>query len=299
MRRLDLLAVRTATLAALAALALAAGCRRGAPPVEVGSVRVAESALAGPLGEAGLDAAALEKATREALARAGFRTGAGAGARQARVDVLSVRLAPGATGPRVEVTVEIDLGAGEDGKSGGSAREAGTGSAPLAGAPPAEAWGAALRAAAGRAAEALALGFAEEAKPLDAVVADLGSPDARARERAVRVLGERKSLEAVPALLGRLRDPDPEVVHRTVGALAQIRDPRAVGPLIDVSRRGDPAFTARLARLIGDIGGSEARGYLLTLEAGHGDPGVRRAAREALEEMRAAAAAPPAVAAGK
>jgi hypothetical protein len=59
-----------------------------------------------------------------------------------------------------------------------------------------------------------------------------------------------------------------------------------VGPLIDYSRRNDDgAHTARFARIVGDIGGSEARGYLQTLESGHIDPRVRAAAREALEDM--------------
>jgi HEAT repeat protein len=62
-----------------------------------------------------------------------------------------------------------------------------------------------------------------------------------------------------------------------------------VPPLIELSRSGDPALTARVARIIGDIGGPEAEGYLLTLEAGHPDPRVRTAAREALEELAARA----------
>ena len=57
-------------------------------------------------------------------------------------------------------------------------------------------------------------------------------------------------------------------------------------PLIDYSRRNDDgAHTARFARIIGDIGGNEARGYLLTLESGHMDPRVRAAAREALQDL--------------
>jgi HEAT repeat protein len=83
-----------------------------------------------------------------------------------------------------------------------------------------------------------------------------------------------------------------------VGALAQIGDARAVGPLIDAAQRGDPGFTARVARVVGDIGGAEAEGYLLTLASGHPDARVRRAAREALEAM-AARRKTPAVAAGR
>ena len=110
------------------------------------------------------------------------------------------------------------------------------------------------------------------------------------RDHAVRVLADRRSSAAVPALLDRLKDEDRRVVHRAVGALAQIGDERAVPALIELSRSGDPPLTARIARIIGDIGGAEAEGYLLTLEAGHPDPRVRTAAREALAELDARAA---------
>jgi len=54
-----------------------------------------------------------------------------------------------------------------------------------------------------------------------------------------------------------------------------------------------------VARIIGDIGGREAEGYLLTVEAGHPDSRVRRAAREALGEMRARAREARGVATGR
>jgi HEAT repeat protein len=87
-------------------------------------------------------------------------------------------------------------------------------------------------------------------------------------------------------------------VHRIVAALAQIGDERAVGPLIDLSRGSDAAVTARLARFIGDIGGAEAEGYLLTLASGHSDARVRDAARKALDDL-GARAQEAALAAGK
>ena len=71
-------------------------------------------------------------------------------------------------------------------------------------------------------------------------------------------------------------------------ALARIGDRRAVAPIIDFSLRlDDGRHTARYARIVGDIGGGEARGYLLTLESGHVDPEVRAAAREAVAELEA------------
>lgn len=275
-------------LACLLALAAGASCSRGPGPVHVTAVRASEGAVTPPLREAGIDETALDDAARAGLRAAGFALGDGDRPHLAEVSVASVRLAPpNASGgpPRVELTVEISLSPSGPG-GGGAARETGTAAAPLAG-DPSSAWRAALVQASRRAADALALAFAEDRKPLEKVVADLDSKDPRVREHAVRVLAERRDASAVPALIARLKDEDPKVVHRAVGALAQIGDPRAVGPLIDLSRTGDASLTARVARLIGDVGGSEAEGYLLTVEAGHPDPRVRKAAREALVELHA------------
>jgi hypothetical protein len=280
-------ALRLLGVAAIAAGAAGLACGRGPAPVRVASVRVADGALAGPLREAGLDAAALEEAARAALGDAGFRLDPREGAFRARLDVLAVRIAPDAAGnARAEISVELALAPAAPGGAEG-AREEGTGTAALAGRLPPEAWRGALAVATGAAAKGLAIGFAARAKPVDALLRDLGAPDPRTRDHAVRALAERRSPEAVPALVERLRDDDPEIAHRAVGALAQIGDRRAVGPLIDLAQRGDPPLTARIARIIGDLGGPEAEGYLLTLEAGHGEARVRRAAREALDEMRA------------
>jgi HEAT repeat protein len=212
-----------------------------------------------------------------------------------------VQLAPpNASGgvPRVEISLELALLPAQAGQ-GGAVRETGTSSAPLSGGDPSAASRAALVQAARRAAESLLLAFAEEGKPVEALIADLESRDPRVRDHAVRVLADRRASAAVPALIARLKDDDPRIVQRAVGALAQIGDPRAVGPLIDVSRNGDGSLAARVARLIGDIGGPEAEGYLLTIEAGHPDPRVRRAAREALSEMRARAESGAALSARK
>ncbi len=273
------------------AVALLAACSRGPGAIHVGTVRIAGGALAPALREAGLDESALEGAARSALAANGFAFGEGSRSYRAEVSVVSVRLAPpNASGgpPRVELSVELALSPAAS-VEGSGARETGTAAAPLAGGDPASAWRSALAQAAQRAAEGLVLAFAEEGKSLEKVLADLGSKDARVRDHAVRVLADRRSASAVPALVARLRDEDPKVVHRAVGALAQIGDERAVSPLIELSRTADVALTARLARLIGDIGGAEAEGYLLTVEAGHPDPRVRKAAGEALGEMRARA----------
>jgi HEAT repeat protein len=169
-------------------------------------------------------------------------------------------------------------------------RQSATAAVPLpAGGPAREGWLAALRQAAQRASEGLALAVAAADKPEGTLIADVSAKDPRVREHAIRALGERRSRAAVPALVDRLDEEEPRLAHLVLGALAQIGDERAVPALIDVSRGGDAALTARLARYIGDIGGTEAEGYLLTLASGHADRRVRKAAREALEDMTARA----------
>jgi hypothetical protein len=247
--------------------------------------------LGGALRETGLDDDAVAASARAGLSGAGFAIGEGKRPHRAEISVTAIQLVPPesrAASPRVEVAVEIALSPAEPG--GAVARESGTAAVAITGGDPRDAWRTAIQRAARQAADGLALGYAEEGKPVGKLIADLSSEDPRLRDHAVRVLAERRSPEAVPALLERLRDEDRRVVHRAVGALAQIGDARAVPPLIELSRSGDPALTARVARIIGDLGGDEAEGYLLTLEAGHPDPRVRSAAREALADLEARAA---------
>jgi hypothetical protein len=275
------------TPALLAAIVAALACSRGPAAVSVASVRLAEGALSGPLREAGIDAAALEDAARAGLAGAGFRLEEREGAYRARVDVASVRLAADARGaPQVELELELQL-APTDARGGATARETGLAAVPLAGRAPSAAGRAALSAAALDAARGLAIGFHEEGKPIERVIADLSSDDARLRDHAIRVVAARRSREAVPALVERLRDEEPTLVERAVGALAEIGDPRAVAPLIEAAQGGHPGFTARVVRVVGELGGDEAEGYLLTVEAGHPDARVRRAARESLAALAA------------
>jgi hypothetical protein len=268
--------------APLAAVLLAVACERGPGPIHVESVRVAQGALAEPLRAAGLTDAALAAAAQDALANAGFRLAPGGRrAHRARFDVLTARAVPTGGGAlRLELGVELELvpvrGPGDP------VREAGRVSRVFAAEGAAPAWRHALEGAAGRAAQGLEVAFAAEEKPRAALLADLDADDPRARAHAARVLGAHREPAAVSPLLERLEDDHPDVVDRAVGALARIGDARAVGPLIELSRRRDAGTAARLARVLGEIGGSEAEGYLLTVEAGHPDPRVRRAAREAL-----------------
>jgi hypothetical protein len=275
--------------AVLAAAAGLAACGRPTP-IHVDSIRVSNQP--GALLEAGLDAGAVERAARDGLAAAGFRVDLeGTRRYRARAEVTSVRMVPRSDRAQVEVGIELELV--PSASAGDPVRESATGVATLGADGPGAAFREALARGARGAADGLALAFAAERKSEGDLVRDLSSDDARTRDHAVRTLGDRRSVAAVPALLERLRDSEPQVQHRAVAALALIRDPRAVSALIELSRRSDPALGARLARIIGDIGGQEAEGYLLTLEAGHPDPRVRSAARDALADM--AARTPPAV----
>ncbi len=276
---------------ALAVAVAGAACQK-VPPPSVVEVKVG-AALSDAVGEVGLDGAAVEAITRAALADAGFRLGpATARAFVARIDVVALRVLPlaGGQGLQAELAVEVELAPTRSGepphKESGRASEA-----VGAGGPPA-AVRQALVGAVGEAVRALRVSVAAEVKSDEALIADLGSPDARVRGQAVQALGERGVTAGVPALIERLRDGDPRVAHRAVGALAQIRDPRAVPALIDLCRGGDPALTLRMARIVGDIGGRDAEGWLLVLEASHPDPRVREIAAEALDDLRRAAPAP-------
>jgi HEAT repeat protein len=71
-----------------------------------------------------------------------------------------------------------------------------------------------------------------------------------------------------------------------MGALAQVKDPAAVPALIELSRGTDAAITLRLIPLVGDIGGPDAEGWLLTVEQAYPDPRVQAAATEALADLR-------------
>jgi hypothetical protein len=282
------------SVAAAAAL-LAAACARGPERVHVVSLSLAEGALAAPFRAEGIDAGALDGAARDGLAGAGFPLGDGSRPHRALLVVREVRALPPAAGDgrrRAEVAVEVVLAPTAPG-AGPPLREAASAAVPLAvGGTAREAWLSAFRQAAQRAAEGLALAVAAGDKPVGALLADVGADDPRVREQAVRVLGERRTPDAVPVLIARLEKEEPRLAHRILGALAQIGDPRAVPALIDASRSADAALTARLARYIGDIGGAEAEGYLLTLASGHADRRVRKAAQEALDDMRARAEAP-------
>lgn len=285
-------------LAALgvALLGASAGCR-GRERCAIEGVSLGAGLPAEQMAEMGLQGEELRQAAQEALrASGGFavagREQPGSGPRcRATVALLDARLAtrrppegpPESAVTRMEVALELRVEPAEGDGFGEAVRWG----EPARGAePPAQVLRRAVAGAAGRAAAAVAMGFAEMRKRDAEVIRDLDSGDPRLRDYAVRVLADRRNPAAVPRLVARLKDPDPEVVERAVGALGQIRDRRAVVPLIELTYRREPPFVAQLARIIGDIGGPEAEAFLATLASGHADAGVRRAAREALADLR-------------
>ncbi|MBK9517209.1 MAG: HEAT repeat domain-containing protein [Anaeromyxobacter sp.] len=280
-----------AGLLLLVALA-ASGCSRTAPPPHLARLQVVEGSLSG-VAEMGLDAAAVEALARAALAEAGFRFGAGEPAYLARVELTGLRVGPsaGGRGLRVDVRIELELEASGGGEA--SRREGGAGGEAVAAGGPAAAVRAALAAALGEAARGARLGLSAEQKPAEALLADLESPDVRVRDHAVQALGERREPSAVPGLVRRLQDSDRRVVDRAIGALTQLKDPRSVAPLIELSRQGDPAEALRLIPVVGDIGGPDAEGWLLTLQQAHPDHRVRAAAAAALATLPVPPAPPP------
>lgn len=282
------------TLAAVLLAWLVAGCGQRAPSVS--DLQVVAGAHEDALRTAGLDPAALRDAVRGSMRDAGFRVVDGGGDYQARVEVLFAEEPSG--GEPLEIEVELQLFGGKAGPMRALV-QSGIGRARLPGQGDVAAWRAAFSAAVAEASAGLRRALAAEAHPTEKLLQDIEAADPRVREQAIRVLGDRRSREAVPGLIARLRDPELDVAERAAGALAQIGDPRAVGPIIDFTQRlDDGPYSPRYARIIGDIGGSEARGYLLTVESGHLDPRVRDAARAALEDLEArereqAATVPP------
>jgi len=269
----------------LAALLLASSvaCSRGA--AHVVSLHASPGVHEEGLLAVGIDAEVLEGLAWDGLVEAGFKAGEGPRAYRARLEVVSARRRLTSDGAVAEVAVNLELSPSGATPGGGELLETGVGSTPLIPGALRSAFRGALWSAVRQASLGLSIAVREESKSSERLVGDLRSPDPRVREQAIRILGDRRCREAVFALVERLTDPEPLLAERAAGALAQIHDERAVGPLIDYSRRGDDAEAARFARLLGDIGGSEARGYLQTLESGHLDPRVRAAAREALKDL--------------
>jgi hypothetical protein len=265
------------------------GCRRKPDACVLTGMTVVQGPGPSLLEAIGLERDDLRRIALQALGRtAGFEVPSAepaSGARRCRGEVSLVDARLSAKGATVaEVLLRLAVSPGDDVDATSETVRAAESVRP--GEAMQGAFRRAIEGAATRAATVLALALAEAQKPDSTVIADLEAGDPHLRELAVGVLADRKNPAAVPALLARLQDPDPDVADRAVGALAQIGDPRAVGPIIELSRRREGPFVAQMVRVVGDIGGPEAEAYLETMSAGHPDPAVSSAAREALRDAR-------------
>ena len=272
-----------------AALALCAqGCSKLPSGTPVEFLAVSEANLAGnpELGVSPEQARKLVLAGVESTRR--FASGSH-GARM-RVEVEHARRIAGLqSGELAEVMVSLELVAESDGDrllaEGVSRKSVGEGGA-LDAESRAAAFEAALKGASQEAALALAYQLEARKKADAELIRDLGSPDARLRDYAVRVLADRRNPAAVPSLIARLNDESPVVVQRAIGALVTIGDRRAVRPLIDLTRRKPPQIVSQVLYGLGSLGGKEAEAFLYTLESGAPDEEVRRAAADAFADLR-------------
>jgi hypothetical protein len=271
------------------------GCRQAPEPCVITGVSVIQGPGPNRLEEVGLDRDDLR-----AIGVLAFRKTAGfavptaeppKGAPRCRggIALLDARLSGKGASALAEVLVRMDVAPGEDGDAIFETVRSSEVVRP--GEPLPATFRRAIEGGASRAAGVLAMGLAEAKKPDAELIRDLESADPRLRDLAVGVLADRKNPAAVPPLIARLQDPDPTVADRAVGALGQLGDPRAVGPIIELSRRREGPFVAQMVRIVGDIGGPEAEAYLETMAAGHPDPVVAEAAREALRDARRRSAA--------
>ena len=287
---------------ALCAAVLGAACSRvPAGATVVGRLVVSEGNLASAP-ELGLNAEQTSQALRKALEGTGkfvVREEQGAKTARVRLEVESARrvVAPQQQGidrEVAEVAVSLELmlpdarGDLERLVAEGAGRKSTEIEATAAAEPTARlaAFDVALAGALREAATSLSWQLEARRKTDAELQRDLSAVDARVRDYAVRALADRRSPAAVPLLLARLEDESPDVVRRAMGALVAIGDPRAVRPLVDLTRKRPPQFVAEVLYALGSLGGPEAEAYLFTMESGAPEDEVKRAASEALSELR-------------
>jgi hypothetical protein len=265
---------------------------RSQPQRAIDRIVVAETDASAQIRRFGISEAEIGAAAVQALAeRAGFlppdaRAPDGTDHRLLRVvvDHATARATGpgGAAGARVAITLELSGSAGLS-----PVRESGVAEAAIR---PGEvgmggAFVRAMREAAADAAGAVSQRFTDGKKSDDALVRELQSPSPRVRDQAVRALADRRNPAAVPGLIEQLSSEDPRAADRAIGALAEIGDRRAVPALIELGHRRGGRDLAQIARIVGDLGGPDARSWLDTLAIGHEDGEVRAAASEALGDL--------------
>jgi len=274
---------------AIAACAVALSCNRLPPgAVAVGALTVSEANLA-RAPELGVPGDQVRKELKSALERTRhFAVREGASAR-VRLELESARrVAP--DGADVQLVLELTAlspeGDPERTVSEGAGRASAPADAGTAKLARPNAFEAALRAALEDASRGLAWQLESRRRTDEELSRDLDDPDPRVRDYAIRALADRRSPKVVPQLIARLEDDNPAVALRAVGALVAIGDRRAVEPLIEMTRKRPPQLVAQVLYALASLGGPTAEAFLYTLESGSPDDEVRRAATEALVELR-------------
>ena len=280
-----------ANLLLAGAAALAACNRLPAGAVAVGSIGISEANLAG-VPELGVPGDRVRRELQMALERTRHFAVRDGAAGRVRLEIEAARRMAGPDREVADVQLLVELTAPtaqgdlERTVSEGAGRaptgaEAGTDSeARLA------AFDGAFRAALDDAARGLAWQLDAHRKTEPELVRDLQDPDARVRDYAIRALADRRSTEVVPQLVVRLNDDNPAVALRAVGALVAIGDRRAVEPLIEMTRKRPSQVVTQVLYALASLGGPTAEAFLYTLESGATDDEVRRAATDALSELR-------------
>lgn len=201
------------------------------------------------------------------------------------VQVRSLPPAPNEEGARADVSLLLTLGAGAK-----RIRADGSGQSTFAPHDPeirGDAFRKAFDSALEQAANLLVLQLGAQSRSDEELISDLSSEEGWARDLAIRILTERRSAAAVAPLAERLTDSDRGIQLRAVGALVEIGDPAAAAALVDATSQRDPGFVIQVVYALGELGGEDAEAFLFTASTGHPEPAVRRAATEALEQLRA------------
>lgn len=112
--------------------------------------------------------------------------------------------------------------------------------------------------------------------------AGLEDTDACVRRASARLLGSTRHPSAAEALLGALQSSNPTTRQLAAVGLGYADQPEAVDPLIRVLRDGESSVRAAAGWALGRIEDRRAVAPLTRLLLEDADPGVRRAAAEAL-----------------
>jgi HEAT repeat protein len=305
---------RSRLLPAALALALAGCTRHPAAPLAISKLTIAEESVAAAPA-LGLGAEKMREAVESALKAQGVvllkpeqQPPSGTQVYKVRAEIGGARLEDipfddGGVGQ--EAQVELVLEATRS-TADGSLKISGGGTGHVA-APPApdvDGQAAAFKRAFGQGLELAAARLARSAvaseRPVEALRADLESPDGGVREAAADVLVDRHDLAAIPVLVAELDSADDSVKMKAIGELVELKAKESVPKLIDLAQTRDPRlgtdprFQMQIIYALGSIGGSEAEAYLYTIASGHPDEVVRNAAREASAELQRGHASKPA-----